>query len=275
MSIGTIGYSIYVGSLWSFQLHNTRWFVIFAGAMLGVSAALFWAAQGSIMMSYPREKDKGRSFTVFWVLFQMGTLIGAAIALGIQFHSSLPGVSTAVYVTFVIIMLTAIGTSWLVLPPQAVVRGDGTLVELQSHISPREEFRAFTGMFRDWRMLALFPMFFSSNFFYAYQGAITAYLFNGRTRALVSLLTGLGSLMGAILIGFLTDNLPFGRRKRALISCGVVFLMVCGIWGGGLAFQLKFKRGDTLVSGAEIPWDWTVGASTGPIILLLACKYRN
>jgi hypothetical protein len=52
-------------------------------------------------------------------------------------------------------------------------------------------------MFRDWRTLALFPIFFSSNFFYAYQGAITAYLLNGRTRLLVSLLTGLGSLMGA------------------------------------------------------------------------------
>lgn len=36
------------------------------------------------MMSYPLEKEKGRAFTVFWVIFQMGTLIGAAIALGIE-----------------------------------------------------------------------------------------------------------------------------------------------------------------------------------------------
>ncbi|RKU47934.1 hypothetical protein DL546_009405 [Coniochaeta pulveracea] len=270
MSLGTVGYSIYLGSLWAFQLHGTRWFVIFAGAVLGVSAALFWAAQGSIMMSYPMEKDKGRAFTLFWVVFQMGTLIGAAIALGIQFHSTMPGVSTGVYITFMIIMITAIFTSWLVLPPQTVVRGDGTLVELESHISPREEFRAFVAMFKDWRMLALFPMFFSSNFFYAYQGALTAYLFNGRTRALVSLLTGLGSLLGSVLIGFLVDNLPFGRRKRALTSCGIVFLLVCAIWGGGLSFQLKFERGDTEISGEPLPWDWSAGPAAGPIILLLA-----
>ncbi|CAK7222491.1 hypothetical protein SCUCBS95973_004859 [Sporothrix curviconia] len=78
----------------------------------------------------------------------LGTLIGAAIALDIQFHSTLPGVSTGVYVTFLIIQLTAIGTSWLVLPPAAVVRADGSLVELEPHLSAAGELRAFAGMFR-------------------------------------------------------------------------------------------------------------------------------
>jgi hypothetical protein len=78
--------------------------------------------------------------------------------------------------------------------------------------------------------------------------------------------------VGAILIGVLVDNLPFGQPKRALVSCGVVFLLVCGVWGGGLAFQLKFARGDKSVLGEEVSWDWTVGASTGPVILLLACE---
>ena len=70
------------------------------------------------MMSYPLEKDKGRSFSLFWSIFQMGTLIGAAIALGIQANSTLPTVSTGVYLAFMIIMLTAIVTSWLILPPR-------------------------------------------------------------------------------------------------------------------------------------------------------------
>ncbi len=42
------------------------------------------------MMSYPLEKDKGRSFAIFWSLFQLGTLVGAAIALGIEAKSNLP-----------------------------------------------------------------------------------------------------------------------------------------------------------------------------------------
>jgi hypothetical protein len=84
------------------------------------AAALLWAAQGSLMMAYPLEKDKGSSFTVFWSIFQLSTLVGAVIALGIEANSTLPSVSTGVYVAFMVIMLTAIFTSWLLLPPRAL-----------------------------------------------------------------------------------------------------------------------------------------------------------
>lgn len=273
MSLGTTGYSLYVGALWCFQVNGTRWFLILAGAILGISAALFWAAQGAIMMSYPAEKDKGRSFTVFWAIFQLGTLIGASIALGIEHDSTLPGVSTGVYVAFIIIMLSAVATSWLVLPPQAVVRGDGTVVKLDTSLSPMQEFKEFIQMFKDWRMIALFPMFFSSNYFYSYQGAITAFLFNGRTRALVSLLTGLGSVIGSIVIGVLTDNLPFSRRKRALAGCAFVVILTCAVWASGLGFQTQFTRDTADIHDTKLPWDWTSSTAIGPIILLFACQF--
>ncbi|KAG5928743.1 hypothetical protein E4U42_000056 [Claviceps africana] len=270
MSLGTTGYALYLGSLWCYQLNRIRWFIIFAGAVLGFSAALFWAAQGAIMMSYPLEKDKGRAFTLFWSLFQTGTLMGAAIALGIEFHSDLPGVSNGVYVAFMIIMLTSIATSWLVLPPELVVRGDGTIPSLAEPLTPAREMTEFVAMFKDWRMIALFPMFFSSNYFYAYQGAITAFLFNGRTRALVALLTGLGSIVGSILIGLVTDYLPFNRRKRALWSCAFVTFLICLAWAAGLGFQTNFVRDQKVVQGEPRPWDWTVGVAAGPIVLLFA-----
>lgn len=270
LSIGTMGYSLYIGGLWAFQVHGTKWFLIFAGAILGVTAALLWSAQGSIMMAYPLEKDKGRSFTLFWAIFQMGTIVGSSIALGIEANSTLPGVSTGVYLAFMIIMLTSIVTSWLLLPPRSVVRADGTVVELENAISPRQEFRELRLLLKDWRMIALFPMFFSSNYFYSYQGAITAALFNGRTRALISLLEGVGQILGSIVIGQLTDNLPFGRRKRALISTVVVVVFNCVIWGCGLGFQLQFTRANTVVRGVAIPWDWTSGVAIGPVLLLMA-----
>ena len=272
MSIGTTGYALYLGALWCYQVNGTRWFLILSGALLGLTAALFWAAQGAVMMSYPLERDKGRSFTVFWAIFQMGTLIGSAIALGIEFNSELPGVSSGVYIAFMVIMLTSVGTSWLVLPPDAVVRGDGTIVRLDTSLSPADEAREFMLMFKDWRMLALFPMFFASNYFGAYQGAITAFLFNGRSRALVALLTGVGSVVGSVVIGFLTDALPFPRRKRALIACAFVFVLLCVVWGCGLAFQLQFKRDATEVAGHAVPWDWTVSIAPGVMMLWFACK---
>ncbi|KAJ9642215.1 hypothetical protein H2204_002584 [Knufia peltigerae] len=270
LSLGTTGYSIYIGGLWAFQVHGTRWFLILAGGILGFSAALFWAAQGAIMMSFPLEKDKGRSFAVFWSLFQLGTLVGSSIALGIEAHSNLPSVSTGVYLAFMIIMLTAIATSWLLLPPHLVVRGDGTVPLLEDAIGPRQEFHEFVQLFKDYRLLALLPMFFSSNYFYSYQGAITAFLFNGRTRALTALLTGVGSITGAILIGLVTDQLPFHRRTRALCGLVVVLLMNILVWSGGLGFQVKFSRTDELILGGHRPLDWTVHAAAGPLILLMA-----
>jgi len=270
LSLGTTGYSLYIGSLWCFQVNGTQWFLILAGGILGFTAALLWSAQGSVMMSYPLEKDKGRSFSVFWSIFQLGTFMGSAIALGIEAHSDLPSVSTGVYLAFMIIMLTSIVTSWLLLPPHLVVRGDGTIPLLEDAISPKHEFKELVKLFKDWRMLALFPMFFSSNYFYAYQGAITAFLFDGRTRALTALLTGLGSIIGSILIGLITDRLPFGRRNRAFCGVGAVLFINVLIWGAGLGFQVKFTRADTVVLGAPIPWDWTAGPAPGPIILLMA-----
>ena len=138
---------------------------------------------------------------------------------------------------------------------------------LEGSISARQEIAAFIRQFKDWRMVALLPMFFASNYFYAYQGAITTFLFNGRTRALVATLTGLGSIVGSIFVGMILDRLPFSRKKRSMLGCGAVALLNTAVWVGGLVFQLQFTR-DT----DHIPWDWTQGAAVGPIILLMSCE---
>lgn len=101
---------------------------------------------------------------------------------------------------------------------------------------------------------------------YAYQGAITAHLFNGRTRALVSLLTGLGAIVGAILIGVVLDRVPLSRRKRSMVGCLTVIVLNIVIWVGGLVFQVKFTR-----HSEHVVWDWSDGAAIGPIILLMSC----
>lgn len=167
LSVGTMGYSLYLGSLWAFQVHGSKAFLIVAGGILGFTAALLWSAEGAIMLSYPMEKDKGRSFSLFWTIFAMGGVVGSGITLALEAKQSAGGaVSTGVYLAFIIIMLTSILTSWLILPPNYVVRGDGTVVELEAALPVAQETREFFKLFKDWRMLALFPMFFVSNYFY-------------------------------------------------------------------------------------------------------------
>jgi sensor histidine kinase regulating citrate/malate metabolism len=62
--------------------------------------------------------------------------------------------------------------------------------------------------------------------------------FNGRTRALVAVLDGLGAILGAVFIGLLLDKLPYARKTRGFIGVATIFLLGIAVWGGGLAFQL-------------------------------------
>jgi MFS family permease len=66
---------------------TAKGFVIAAGAILGICAGLLWTAQGSIMMAYPTEAQKGRFISIFWAIFNLGGVVGAAVALGQNIHS--------------------------------------------------------------------------------------------------------------------------------------------------------------------------------------------
>ncbi|KAI0299908.1 MFS general substrate transporter [Russula brevipes] len=244
LSIGSLGYSLYIGSLWCFQTQGTRWFVIFAGGVLGVSAALLWSAQGAIMMSYPLEKDKGKAFGVFWAIFQFGSFIGSIIALAINVRSgALSAVSTATYLAFIVIMFFGTASTLLILPPSAIVRSDGTLVKVQAASSVREELRNFGKVLKDKRIILLIPMFFSSNYFYSYQGAINAFYFDGPTRALNATLEGVGAIIGALMIGFfILDGTRFRRRTRGFLGLAFVSITTIVVWSCALAWQVKFDR---------------------------------
>jgi MFS family permease len=79
LAFGGIGYCIYAISLLVSVHKSVDGFNIFAGALLGVCAGLLWTAQGTIMISYPHEDQKGRYFAWFWAIFNMGAVIGSLV----------------------------------------------------------------------------------------------------------------------------------------------------------------------------------------------------
>lgn len=76
LSLGGLGYVLYIASYLSYNHNQNAGFVVFAGAMLGICAGMLWAAQGAIMMSYPPEQSKGRYISWFWMIFNLGAVIG-------------------------------------------------------------------------------------------------------------------------------------------------------------------------------------------------------
>jgi MFS family permease len=84
LSFGGFGYGLYVASLLSYNHTANVGFLIFAGALLGVCAGLLWTAQGAIMMSYPSEGSKGKYISWFWMIFNLGAVIGSLVSASIS-----------------------------------------------------------------------------------------------------------------------------------------------------------------------------------------------
>lgn len=87
LAFGGIGYCIYAISLLVSVHAHAPGFNIFAGALLGVCAGLLWTAQGTIMISYPNEGQKGRYFAWFWGIFNMGAVIGSLVSSEFSFSA--------------------------------------------------------------------------------------------------------------------------------------------------------------------------------------------
>jgi hypothetical protein len=67
---------------------NAGGFVIAAGAILGICAGLLWTAQGSLMLAYPTEAQKGQYIGVFWSIFNLGGVVGSSVSLGQNWTST-------------------------------------------------------------------------------------------------------------------------------------------------------------------------------------------
>ncbi|EGW31298.1 uncharacterized protein SPAPADRAFT_61870 [Spathaspora passalidarum NRRL Y-27907] len=272
LMLGGTGYALYAGSLLAFNHTRNKGFVIFAGAYLGLCAAVLWAAQGTIIMSYPTESTKGRAIMVFWVIFNLGAVIGSVIPLADNIENKGSAANDGTFIAFIILMCLGSIIAFFMLPMSKVFKSDGTKVMGQKHPYWKDELIGLGKLLlNEPRILLMFPMFFSSNWFYTYQFNNFNYgKFNLRTRSLNSLLYWLAQMVGAVCIGFVLDWQKFRRSIRARIGFVIIFIAGLAIWGGGLKFQLGFTREQAeSVPPKFTPLDYTDGGYIGPMFLYI------
>ncbi|SPO45863.1 related to UNC93-like protein 2 [Moesziomyces antarcticus] len=241
--VGSLGYALYLAALWVYQEKAQDWFLVLSGAVLGMCAALLWTAQGCIMLSYPLEAEKGRSFSIFWAIFNSGSLMGGLIALGINLkQGGLDAVKTTTYIAFFAIIMVGVALTWTLLPPNRVVRTDGTLVKVEKSNTARQEIRALFSTLKRREILLLIPMMFASNFFYPYQGSIAFKVFDSSARSVNGVVKSAGQIIGALLLGVLLDKLPMSRRNRGIfgLSLTAIFTIIAYSWG--IKYQLPITR---------------------------------
>lgn len=80
LSFGGLGYCVYCIAFLVYKHTHNYGFNVFAGFLLGCCAGILWCAQGAIMMSYPLEHQKGRFISFFWIVFNLGGVIGSLVS---------------------------------------------------------------------------------------------------------------------------------------------------------------------------------------------------
>ncbi|CAG8500031.1 2755_t:CDS:2, partial [Scutellospora calospora] len=172
-------------------------------------------------------------------------VLGSIIPLALNWNSSEGSVNDGTYIGFIILMGLGSLLAFALLPPEKVIRDDGQHIIIQKFPKWEEELIGVAKILINWKMIALFPMFIASNWFYAYQfNDINAFYFNIRTRAFNSLWYWTAQIIGAALFGKFLDFPKLGRRNRGILGLAIIAVILTGIWMGGLFFQLTYKRED-------------------------------
>lgn len=179
-------------------------------------------------------------------------------------------VSGGTYVTFIILMALGCAIGSTVCNARDVIREDGSRIILMKNPTWQSE---FVGLWETIRheplVLLLFPMFWSSNWFYTYQqNGINALHFTTRTKALNSCLYFLAQIVGALLLGYALDYEGVRRSVRAKISLALLFVMTMVIWGGGYAWQKTYTRASVAEDGFD-PTDWSTPGYVAPMFLYI------
>jgi sugar phosphate permease len=84
--------------------HGTEWFIYFGSAACGITAGLFWAAEGAIMLSYPPPESRGR-YLAYWLTYRnSGAILGGIINLSFNYSGKTLGkLNWKTYIVFVVL----------------------------------------------------------------------------------------------------------------------------------------------------------------------------
>ncbi|KAF2112537.1 hypothetical protein BDV96DRAFT_601941 [Lophiotrema nucula] len=252
--LGVLGYILYVGSLWYFDQHGQLGFPIFAGVAIGLSAGLIFVTMGYIAMSYSEEDERGSYITMSINLQAVGAVIGGIIPLIINKDSTeAAGVPPAVYIVFIVMMGIGAICAFLLLPPEKVVRDDGTQV---ATIKPRgfvEELKANLEIFRDWKLLIMVPAFLPAECFLVYGGSVNAFHNNLRTRSLLGFISVVLQIPAGWALQWVLDNKKWKRRTRALLGLGGVGVPLIAAWVWEVVRTRNYDRSNPPTR----PMDWS------------------
>ncbi|KAJ3069901.1 hypothetical protein HDU98_007051 [Podochytrium sp. JEL0797] len=241
-------------------------FSIFSGAYVGICAGMLWAAQGQICLTYPTESQKGTFFATFWVIFNLGGVLGNTIGTFLAWPAGANGfaMNDAMYIVFIILMAFGSVVALLIQPPGTIIREDQTKVETPP-TNVLREFAEVLKLFTNPAMLTLLIPCMTSNWFYTYQFGAFGDYFSGRTSGLKAIFYWAAQATGAWFFGAMLDNVKYARTQRAWFGCYLIVGTTIAFFAGGAVFEYSASApGFKVIDAGETP-----AAFIGPLILFI------
>ena len=190
------------------------------------------------------------------------------VPLANNLHNKSNSVQDSTYILFMVLMFVGFLLGFALVNARDIKRSDGTRVILMKNPSWKSELIGLVTVLKsDWYIIALFPMFFASNWFTTYQfNAVNLAKFNIRTRALNNVLYWISQMIGAFVFGYSLDAPRVRRSIRARYSLVSLFLITMAIWGDGWFNQKQYDRADVTETNRM---DWTDPNYAEPMVLYM------
>ncbi|KAI2776768.1 MFS general substrate transporter [Daldinia loculata] len=232
--VGTVGYVIYSAALYTNNRYGTEWFIYLGSAVCGLSAGIFWATEGTIMLSYPEPEKRGR-YLAYWLSYRnSGSILGGIINLAFNYRGRTTGkLDWRTYIVFVVLQCLGPISSLLLTPPEKVVRRNGSRVQLSDRISDLEELKALTRVLFRRDFLLIIPYFVYVTWELPYISAYLSLYFSVRSRALASLVSAIAQVVTTLAFGAFLDWTGVSLNKRARYGYIVMMILIALDWDDG------------------------------------------
>ncbi|KAF9019647.1 hypothetical protein BDZ89DRAFT_1139200 [Hymenopellis radicata] len=243
--------TIYSASLYQNNRFGTEWFVYFGSACCGLSAGLFWAAEGAIMIGctislcvyHPEAHKRGRYLSMWLAYRNSGAILGGAINLGLNYSGKTTGkLNWKTYIVFVALQCLGPAIALLLSPPDKIQRSDGTKVVLQKKLGNKEELIALLKLSITRRVLLVLPLFFYGIFLLSWAGSYLSLYFSVRSRALASLVSAFSQITANFFFGTFLDWRRFTINERARYSYIFMMTLAGGSWIWATVVQVGYTR---------------------------------
>ncbi|KAI9744327.1 MAG: hypothetical protein M1818_002479 [Claussenomyces sp. TS43310] len=276
LAMGGVGYSLYASSLLSYKLDSNSGFLISAGILSGIFSSLLWTSQGAMLISYTLPESRGRYISLVWGLFNLGAGLGSLLVFVLSVDSHEGGISVAMFVVFISLMFCCALGAVLICSPEKVLASNGGNGAPVAGNTWASAFRGLAYCLRTHtRIVTLFPMFFVSNFYYAYIfNDMNLRVFNIRTRALNNALFWMMEIPGSFILGVLLDQKSLARSARARLGFCLVLTLTVAIWAGGYVWQRRYSLATTS-SPSFTTVDLSDSEYAGPVVLFMCYGFYD